>query len=137
MKRQIRLERWLLQPFGLFALFEGALELYNHDWWAAGIFGMAVILCGGIGQGLPKNRKKSFRELCNGPDADPPDEEIVNTTNSGVELAVSNALLGFSLLAVATWVALAIHFGSAWWIVLAVAFVLWIGVVLIGAIVTL
>jgi hypothetical protein len=127
----------MLRPFGLFALVQAAIEIYNHDWWAAAILGVAVFVTGGIGQGLPKNKRKSFREFTQGHDTDPANHESSDASDDGIELPVTNALLGFSFLVTVTFAALGIHFALAWWIVLLMAVGLWFGTILFGAIVTL
>jgi hypothetical protein len=119
-----RFER-LIGTFALSSLFCSLSQLYQADFWAAGIFFITFWLSGLIGQGLSHNRERSAKELGFGFATVPANARQIAMTNADLDIMVKYQVR-FGVLLTAMVSALGIRLGFAWWKIALATLAVWV-----------
>jgi hypothetical protein len=119
-----RFER-LLWTFALSSLFCSLSQLYQADYWAAGIFFVTFWLSGLIGQGLSHNQRRSSKELGFGFAPVPENARYIAMTNADLDIMVKYQVR-FGVLLTAMVSALGIRLGFAWWKIALATLAVWV-----------
>lgn len=121
LERRFELRALYVFSVGLFGIIIAAIM--HSDWWLIGICIAALFLNGLIGQGLQKNRRKSFSQLSAGSagESQEPSEE----PTSDDFYMVARSATKFMLLVVIAAGVIAYHFDQPWWFIIGAAVAAW------------
>jgi hypothetical protein len=118
-----RFEVGVLYIFQVLLLATVIFAVVQRDWWLVGICVVAFFFNGSIGQGLQKNRRKSFTQLSAGSSGEPVTVDDVPANDELFLLARS--AIKFRWLAVLTAAAITYHFGQRWWVIISAMVAAW------------
>ncbi len=119
-----RFER-LIGTFALSSLFCSLSQLYQADYWAAGIFFVTFWLSGLIGQGLSHNQERSAKKLGFSFTPVPANARQIAMTNAEIDTMVKYQVR-FGVLLTAMVSVLGIRLGFVWWIIALAAVAVWV-----------
>lgn len=122
-------ERRVMYVFQAVLLAVAIYAVVHLDWWLVGICVAAWFFNGLIGQGLQKNRQKSFAALAAGSAGEA--ESAVSTPDDTDIFLFMRSAQKLQMLAVLTAVIVTYRLGQRWWTILGSAVAAWI-ILMIG-----
>jgi hypothetical protein len=120
-----RFEKRALYVFSIALSGVGIAAIVYRDWWLVGICVVALFLNGVIGQGLYKNKQKSFNQLAAGSVGE--SETVTGDVDRADSYMVARSVIKFNFLVVLTGVVITYHFDQPWWVILVAAIAAWVG----------
>jgi fatty acid desaturase len=116
-----RFELRALYAFSACLLGAAIVAIVYSDWGLMGICVVAMFLNGLIGQGLHKNRHKSFSRLAAGGAGE--QEAVREEPDFEDDYKIARSATKFMFLLALTGAVIAYHFGQPWWIIIGAAVV--------------
>ena len=120
-----RFEKWVVAMPALSALFMSIDQVFQGDFWEAGIFFLTFALSGVIRQGFSHNSRRTASELADDFATVPQEACKTEMSEEEVDNLVTSAKR-FAVLWTFTILAICIHLGVVWWKIAISIAALWI-----------
>jgi hypothetical protein len=118
-----RFELHVLYVFQAMLLAVAVYAIVIRDWWLVGTCVVAFFLNGLIGQGLQKNRRKSFAQLSGGSAGEP--QTPADLPGDAELFLLMRTVIKFRRLAVLTAAVVTYQMGQRWWVIVGAAVAAW------------